>query len=539
MSKLGSYSTSFVSALAAILVMLQPLQSLAGDTPKKGGTLVMAMDTEPPTLASYTSTAQPVGEIAAKVYDGLLDYTPDLKPIPSLATSWIVSPDGKTITFKLREGVKWHDGRPFTSADVQYTFMEVLKKLHPRGINTFHDLQTVDTPDDHTVVFKLAHPAPYMMMALSAYESPVIPKHLFAGTDLATNPYANKPVGTGPFKFVEWKKGQYIRLDSNPDYWKPGLPYLNRIVARIIADQGTRSAAMEAGEVNYAAFNAIPNIDLSRLKKQPNIIVTTDGYKMQSPILQLDFNTLRKPFDDVRVRQAIAYSIDRKFVADKVWFGYARVATGPVNSNFKANSFYTTEGVKDYNLPNGAEVANKLLDDAGYKRGPDGTRFSSVIEVGPGGPDYQRYAEYLQQALGKIGIKISLRNEDWPTWLRRIYTNYDFDLTVTSIQTLADPVIGIDRLYSSWSIKPGTIFVNDTHWSSPKTDEIMRAAAIELDPQKRAHLYHELQRELSVQVPLVWVDELLFTTVYDKKFHNLLKSALGAYSSWDEVWMEH
>ncbi|HTR86538.1 MAG TPA: ABC transporter substrate-binding protein [Reyranella sp.] len=506
--------------------------------PKQGGTLVMAMDTEPPTLAGYTSTAQPVGEISTKVYEGLLDYSPDLKPMPSLAKSWTVSDGGKTITFKLQEGVKWHDGQPFTSADVQYTIMEVLKKLHPRGINTFHDLESIDTPDEHTAVFHLARPAPYMMMALSAYESPIIPKHLFAGTDLATNPYANKPVGTGPFKFIEWKKGQYIRLDRNPGYWKPGLPHLDRIVARMITDPGTRSAAMETGEINYAAFSAIPNVDLDRLKKLPDIAVTTDGYAMQSPILQLDLNTSRKPFDDVRVRQAIAYSIDRKFIADKIWFGYARVATGPINSAFKANGFYTTEGVKNYDVPNGVEIANKMLDEAGYKRGADGNRFQTTLEVGPGGPDYQRYAEYLQQALGKIGIKVVLRNEDWPTWLRRIYTNYDFDMSCVSIQTLADPVIGIDRLYSSWSIKPGTIFVNDTHWSSPKTDELMRAAGIETDPKKRAEIYHEFQRVLSEQVPLIWVDELEFVTVYNKKLKNLFVSALGAYSSFDQAWID-
>lgn len=526
---------SFLLAFALGTLLLPGAGQAA---PKKGGTLIIAMDTEPPSLASYTSTAQPVGVITAKMYEGLLDYTPDLKPVPSLAKSWTVSPDGKTITFNLQDGVKWHDGQPFTSADVQYTVMEVLKKLHPRGINTFRDLEAIDTPDDHTAVFRLAHPAPYMMMALSSYESPIIPKHLFAGTDIANNPYTNKPVGTGPFKFVEWKKGQYIRLDRNPDYWKPGLPYLDRIVARIIADPGTRSAAVEAAEINYAPFNAIPNVDLARLKKLPNIAVTTDGYKMQSPILQLDFNTQHKPFEDIKVRQAIAYSIDRKFVAEKIWFGYARVATGPINSNFKANGFYTTEGVKNYNVPDGVEIANKMLDEAGYKRGADGNRFQAIIEVGPGGPDYQRYAEYLQQALGKIGIKITLRNEDWPTWLRRLYTNYDFDMSVLSIQTLADPAIGIDRLYSSWSIKPGTIFVNETHWSSPKTDELMKAAAVETDPTKRAEIYHQLQRELSVQVPLVWVDELDFVTVYDKKFHDLLVSALGAYSSFDRVWMD-
>lgn len=525
---------SFLFAVTAGMAMLLPHASEA--QPKKGGTLVMAMDTEPPTLASYVSTAQPVGEIATKVYDGLLDYDFDLKPVPSLAKSWTVSADGKTITFTLQEGVKWHDGKPFTSADVQYTFMEVLKKLHPRGINTFRDLEAVDTPDATTAVFKLAHPAPYLMMALSAYESPVIPKHLFEGTDIGKNPYANKPIGTGPFKFVEWKKGQYVRLDRNPDYWKPGLPYLDHVVARMITDAGTRSAAMEAGEVNVAAFSAIPNVDLARLKKLPNIVVTTKGYSMQSPILDLDFNTTKKPFDDVKVRQAISYAIDRKFVVDKVWFGYARVATGPINSAFKANGLYTSD-VKNYNVSDGVDIANKLLDEGGYKRGPDGNRFQAVIDTGPGGEDYNRYAAYLQQALAKIGIKITLRTEDWPTWLRRIYTNYDFDMTCGSIQTLADPVIGVDRLYSSWSIKPGTIFVNDSRWTSPKTDELMKAAAVETDPQKRAAIYHEFQKLVVEAAPLAWVAELDFVTVYDKKVNDLLVSALGAYASFDRAWL--
>jgi peptide/nickel transport system substrate-binding protein len=530
----GARLFSFMFALALGSVILLPDVSQAA--PKKGGTLVMAMDTEPPTLASYVSTAQPVGEITTKSYDGLLDYGFDLKPVPSLAKSWTVSEDGKTITFRLQEGVKWHDGKPFTSADVQYTFMEVLKKLHPRGINTFHDLDAVEIPDANTAMFKLAHPAPYMMMALSAYESPVIPKHLFDGTDIGKNAYANRPIGTGPFKFVEWLKGQYVRLDRNPDYWKPGLPYLDRIVARMIADSGTRSAAMEAGEVNFAAFNAIPNIDLQRLKKLPNIVVTTDGYSMQSPILDLDFNTKKKPFDDVKVRQAISYSIDRKFVVDKIWFGYARVATGPINSAFKANGIYTSD-VKNYNVPDGVDIANKILDAGGYKRGPDGFRFQMAIDTGPGGDDYNRYAAYVQQALGKIGIKATLRTEDWPTWLRRIYTNYDFDVTCGSIQTLADPVIGVDRLYSSWSIKPGTIFVNDARWTSPKTDELMRAAAIETDPQKRAAIYHDFQKLVVEAAPLVWVAELDFVTVYDKKFSDLIVSALGAYASFDRAWL--
>ena len=201
---------------------------------KPGGTLVQITQPEPPNLAPYISTSAPIGQVTAKVYDGLLEYGFDLKPKPSLAESWDVAPDGKTVTFKLRKDVKFHDGKPFTSADVQFTIMEVLKKAHPRGINTFRDVTAVETPDDSTAVFKLANAAPYMLAALSGYESPMLPKHVFEQGDIKAHPNANNPIGTGPFEFVEWRRGELVRLDKNADYWRKGLPYLDRIVVRFI-----------------------------------------------------------------------------------------------------------------------------------------------------------------------------------------------------------------------------------------------------------------------------------------------------------------
>ncbi|PYM88400.1 MAG: ABC transporter substrate-binding protein, partial [Candidatus Rokuibacteriota bacterium] len=228
-----------VALLAALTgVLCLPMTAPAQ---KRGGTLVMLVQPEPPTLASYISTSGPIGQVATKVYEGLLEYDFNLKPIPSLAESWKVSADGKTITFVLQKGVRFHDGKPFTSADVKFSVLEVLKKVHPRGAATFREVTEIDTPDEHTVVFKLTTPAPYLMMALSGYESPMLPKHLFEGSDIKTSKYANAPVGTGPFKFVEWQRGQFMRFDRNPDYWRKGRPYLDRIVARFIADSATRT----------------------------------------------------------------------------------------------------------------------------------------------------------------------------------------------------------------------------------------------------------------------------------------------------------
>ena len=307
---------------------------------KAGGTLVMIVQPEPPSLASYLSTSGPIGLMAPKVYDGLLDYDKDLNAVPSLAESWEVSEDGKTVTFNLRKGVKWHDGEDFTSEDVQFTIMEVLSQIHPRGPNSFKEVTEVQTPDDLTAVFKLANPAPYMMRALGSYESPMVPKHLLEGQDLRSADIANKPVGTGPFVFNEWKKGQYIRLDKNPNYWKEGYPLLDRIVGRFIPDASTRTAAMENGEVHYGAYGAIPNVDVVRLRELDNIGVTTDGYAMINPVSLIEFNTTQAPFDNPAVRQAVSTALDRQFLIDNIWFGYGKPATSALSSSYAATGLY-------------------------------------------------------------------------------------------------------------------------------------------------------------------------------------------------------
>ena len=209
-------SLASIAAVAALSVLTAP-QAWAQ---KPGGTLVQITQPEPPNLAPYISTVGPISQVTAKVFDGLLEYGFDLKPRPSLAESWTESADGKTITFKLRKDVTFHDGKPFTAADVQFTVMEVLKKNHPRGMATFRDVTAVETPDAHTAVFKLSVAAPYIMKALASSESPILPKHVYERGDIKTHANANNPIGSGPFKFVEWRRGEFVRLDKNANYWR-------------------------------------------------------------------------------------------------------------------------------------------------------------------------------------------------------------------------------------------------------------------------------------------------------------------------------
>lgn len=498
---------------------------------KSGGTLVMIVQPEPPSLASYLSTSGPIGLVAPKIYDGLLDYDKDLREVPSLAESWDVSEDGKTVTFNLRQGVKWHDGEPFTSADVEFTVMEVLKKVHPRGPNSFKEVTSIDTPDDHTAIFNLENPAPYMMRALGAYESPMVPKHLLEGTDVRSADIANKPVGTGPFKFVEWKKGQYIRLDKNEDYWKEGLPYLDRIVGRFIPDASTRTAAMENGEVHYGAFGAIPNVDVVRLRELDNIGVTTDGYGMINSMSLIEFDTTEPPFDSPALRRAVSIAIDRQFIIDNIFFGYGTPATSALSTNYSVTGLYA-KGMPNYPPTSDLDAARKILDEAGIKD------VKVTLDLIPYGEDWRRVGEYMKQVLGEIGIEVELRYEDVPTWLKRIYADYDFDFNVNYFYQLPDPVLGVHRHYATDQIRQGTHFVNSSRYSNPDLDAMLAAGAQEPNAEKRAAIYKDIQEVLANDLPVANLHEMKFLTVFSSKLKDHDLSGFGAYGSFDRAWFD-
>jgi peptide/nickel transport system substrate-binding protein len=447
-----------------------------------------------------------------------------------------MSADGKTVTFKLRKNVRWHDGKPFTSADVKFTILEVLKKVHPRGPNSFREVSRIDTPDDHTAIFHLDNPAPYMMRSFSAYESPMVPMHLLEGQDIKSAPLANNPVGTGPFKFVEWKKGQYIRLDKNEDYWQEGLPYLDRIVGRFIPDASTRTAAMENGEVMYAAYNAIPNIDAVRLKERDDIGVTTDGYSMINPMALSEFNTIEGPFVDPAIRRAISTAIDRRFMIDTIFFGYGKPATSALSSNFKATNLHAA--MPNYPETGDVAAANAMLDAAGYAKDANGVRMRAVLDIIPYGEDWRRAGEYLKQVMGDIGIEVELRYEDVPTWLKRVYHNYDFEMNINYFYQLPDPVLGVHRHYGTNQIRQGTHFVNSSRYSNPELDALLDSGSKEPDAAKRTATYKEIQEILAQDMPVVNLFELEFLTVYNTELKGAYGSAMGAYGSFREAWLD-
>lgn len=501
------------------------ISPVLAQTPAAAGSDVLsfALSPEPPFLLTAINTTLQMGMVTSKVMEPLLYLDTDLKLQPQLAQSWTVSPDGLTYTFKLRPNVKWHDGKPFTSADVRFTVMEVLKKLHPRGRSSFAKVTDVTTPDPLTAVIKLSMPAPPMLTALaSGYESPMVPKHLFEGTDIAANPFINKPVGTGPFVFKEWQKGSHIVLERNPDYWRPGKPALARIVFRVINDASARAAGLESGELQIGGLSPVPLTDMARIAQNPSLSIETRGYAYMSPFMLMEVNLRRPPLNDVRVRRAIAHAIDRKRLTQIVWMGFGQPAVSPIPSS--VTTFHSTDIPKyDYD----PEKAKALLDEAGLKAGPGGKRFKITHDFVPLGSDYQRTGEFIKQQLAQVGIEVELRSQDFPGFLRRVYTDYDFDTNSLYYGAFADPTQGVQRLYWSKSIQKGVVFTNPTDYRNPEMDRIIEDAQNEGNPAKRKALYLDMQRLAMTDLPVIPLMETRFITLASSKLKNHTISSDG------------
>lgn len=504
---------------------------------EQGGTVVITTTPEPSLITNALSSAPTTAEVATKIFDGLLEYDMDLNPKPSLAESWEISEDGKTVTFKLRPGVKWHDGAPFTSADVQFSLMEVVKSYHPRGKGNLGPVNSITTPDDLTVVMHLDHPYVPLIRGMSSLETPIIPKHIYEGTDFRNNPAVNVPIGTGPYKFVEWVKGSHIELARNPDYWREGKPYLDKLIFRFIADAATRAAGIESGEIDVATFGTINPVEMRRLEKEDGISIAFGGYEAIAPVMLLELNTSRPPFDKKEVRQAVAYALDRQRIIDTVWYGFGKPAVGPISSFVKGSGAWTDEGVRDFTVPDRLEIAGKLLDEAGYPM-KDGKRFTFVHDVAAFGEDWRRMGEVIKQQLGKIGIEVELRNRDYPTFVRSVHNEYDFDMTSSWYIGMADPTLGVQRNTWSKMINKEVPFGNSSQYSNPEVDALWEAAQTDADPAKRNEYFHDLQRILVEDSPLIWIMDMDLVAVQRDRVKDLITSPFGIRGGLYDVWVQ-
>ncbi|MFM7532209.1 MAG: ABC transporter substrate-binding protein [Rubrivivax sp.] len=507
--------------------------------PRRGGTLTYTYHPEPTALSTIATSAVPVAIISTKIFESLLEYEgPGLTPKPGLAQSWAVDANQRIYTFKLRPGVKWHDGAPFTSADVKFSIEKIVRPLHSRGKVYFGNVALIETPDPLTVVFKLTEPVPFFLKSFQPGESPMFPKHILEklNTDDAravrSSAFMQNPVGTGPFRLKEWKKGSHITLERFPDYWKKGRPYLDQVVLKVIPDGAARSIALENGEVDLAPMSAVPQADIERLASLKHLELSDKGAEGLGPLLWLEMNLRDKPLSDKRVRQAISLALDRRKIVDIIWFGQGKPANGPVVSAHPAYN----KALKP--LAYDPKAANKLLDDAGYKRGANNMRFKLQQNFLPYGESWVRLAEYVRQELGKVGIEVETQSLDLGGWLKKIYTDWDYGFTSNFTHNYSDPSIGTQRSFISGTIAKGATFTNSMNYRNPRIDELYEKALVEVDAAKRRRMFDEIQVILQDELPVIFLVEIAYSHLWNRRVQGMISNGISMYSSWDGVWKQ-
>jgi len=501
-----------------------------------GGRLVVAADSEPKNLNPAIVASNGVFFISSKIVEPLAEASFEGQDglAPRLAISWEGSDDGLSATFKLREGVTWHDGQPFTSADVAFSALQVWKPLQNLGRLVFANLEAVDTPDEHTAIFRFSKPTPFQLIrnALPAVTA-VVPKHVFEGeADIAASPKNNELVGTGPFKFAEYRPGEYYRLVKNETYWGEGEPKLDEIIFRVLPDRAAAAGALEADEIQLAAFSQVPLSDLDRISKVEGIAVYTKGYEALTYQLVVEVNHRRKELADLKVRQAIAHAIDKDFVVKTIFLGYATASTGIIPKN--APEFYDPS-VPTYDFD--VEKANALLDEAGYPRGENGTRFSLKLLPAPYFSETRQFGDYLRQALAKVGIDAQIVNNDSAAHQTAVYTEHDFDLAVAPPVFRGDPAISTTILVRS-GIPAGVPFSNQGGFENAELDALIDKANTTVDTAERTELFKEFQRLVAETLPLINVAEWGFVTVARTSVKNVSNNPRWAVSNWADTEVE-
>lgn len=502
--------------------------ALAQETPQRGGTLVAALTQTPRVLNPAVQSGIVTGLVGTQLFAAPLRYDEDWTPQPYLAESWEVSEDGLSVTLNLQPDATFHDGEPITSSDVAFS-VEVIKEHHPFK-SMFAPVTSVDTPDEHTAVLNLAHPHPALMLAMSGQLMSIIPEHVYGdGQDPKNHPRNNEDVvGSGPFRLVEFSPGEHVIMERYDGYWEEGLPYLDRIVARIIPDASARAIALQNGEMQLATFVSEPTL-VNQLSRAEGLSVTKEGYGGIGPIDWLAFNTTRGPLADARVRQAIAHAIDKDFILNAVMRGTAVEARTGIHPD--SPLYHPDVPAYEFDL----DKANALLDEAGYPM-EDGTRFALTMELVPF-PGYRPQTEYVKQALSQVGIEVEIEaHPDFPSWAQVMGT-MDFDMSLDSVYNWGDPVIGVNRTYMSTNIAQG-VWSNTQGYANERVDEILDMAAQENDPERRAELYREFQEIVAEEVPIYFLNAVPMHTIYSDRVQNPPMGIWASSSPMDRIWLK-
>ncbi|HEX2185817.1 MAG TPA: ABC transporter substrate-binding protein, partial [Chloroflexota bacterium] len=461
--------------------------------PRRGGTFTTTGHQNVTGLSPEDNSPTVFWVVIGNIHEGLLKVDENYKVVPRLAERYEVSPDGKTWTFNLRQGVRWHDGQPFTSADVKYNFDWVRDPANAAiGQPLFQEVERVEAPDDATVVVTLKQPnAPFAALTATRW---LVPKHVHE--KIGEKAYKQQPVGTGPYKLKEFKPAEYTLLEANEDYWL-GRPRIDFWRQDIVPEVAVRAVALQTGKADSATWPLTPEDNLKLMEDR-----TFRHYRAPSlAVNHFPVNNTRPILADKRVRQAMLYAMDRDALVQDLMKGLAVKATANISPGLEA---YYEPNVKQY--PRDLEQARTLLREAGWTPGPDGIlvnsqgeRFQVTCIVYVGDTLRRSEAEIVQRHFREVGIEMELRETE-PTTALHMARQGDFELQLfnwTYGGLNGDPD-------ASLSLR-STALNNFSHWQNAQADRLLDQGAAELDPEKRRPYYSELQKLVAEEVPFLYV----------------------------------
>lgn len=469
-----------LALIAAFATLAAGALALAQDPPPvRGGSLVVAISADPPGWDPTVSTSQEIPRVVyGNVYEGLVRFDRDGNIVPALATDWSVSDDGLVWTFRLREGVRFHDGSALTVDDVLAKFARARNpdSGHVNG-QYYAAISDVTAPDAATVVITLSQPNRSLLYNLARPDSIIYPAAL-------TDSQRSQPVGTGPFRFVRYVEGSEVRLERFDGYWNAALPYLDSATFRIIGDANARIAALQAGDIDLIGA-AVPPEQVGVLEATPGVKVLSGGSGTTE--ITVAMNNSRPPFDDVRVRQAITHAIDKNAIVQGAFFGQGTV----IGSHMSPAESYYVDLSNTY--PYDPERARALLAEAGLA---DGLTFK--FELPEPYAFERRTGEVIAQQLAEVGIDVDLSVVEWGTWIQRIFLGGDYDMTIIGHSEPRDI-----NIYAN----PNYYYKYD----NPAIGELLAQAESAPTTADEIAAYQEIARIIAADAVNVWVFSPAFT----------------------------
>ena len=465
---------------------------------QSGGALVDAMSGEPSGLIAMMAGESSASAIASNIFNSLLKYDKNLELTGELAQSWDVSSDQKTITFHLKPNLKWADGHALTSDDVLFTWKTVTddKTRSPYGAD-YKLVKKAEAPNPST--FKVTYEAPYAP-ALDSWSSlHILPKHLLQGQDINNTSFSRNPVGSHYYQLDQWKKGESITLKRNPNGTQ-GQAKIDRLISRIIPDRAAQFLELMADNIDSMSLNSIQYARI--FPARPDLTAKIAQYKeLGNSYTYLGFNLKRKPFDDVRVRQAINYAIDKQEIIDGVLLGLGL----PVASPYKPGTRWSNPKLQPY--PYDPQKAIALLKEAGFEDhdhdgilDKDGKPLSFEILTNQN-KEREMSAVLVQRRLKEIGIDVKIRVVEWATFISRFIKTGDFNVVLLGWGLGLEP--DQFNIWHSSQQAPGQF--NFIGYHNTHVDQLLEAGRLELNPDKRMKIYHEFAEVLLADSPVVFL----------------------------------